>query len=66
MDGNIMVDGVLVSCYASFDHDLAHIGMLPVRWFPTVMQLVFGRENNNPLFVELAKEFGRFLLPYSK
>ena len=24
-DGNILVDGVLASCYASFDHGLAHL-----------------------------------------
>ena len=28
-EGNIVVDGVLASCYASFDHDLAHIAMVP-------------------------------------
>ena len=25
MEGNIIVDGVLTSCYASASHDLAHI-----------------------------------------
>ena len=34
MEGNIIVDGVLASCYASFDHDLAHIAMAPMQWIP--------------------------------
>ena len=28
-----MVDGVLVSCYADFDHDLAHITITPMQKF---------------------------------
>ena len=32
-EGNIVVDGVLASCYASFDHDLAHITMAPIQLF---------------------------------
>ena len=55
-----MVDGVLASCYASVDHDLAHVGMLLIRWFPTIMDLVFGRENDDPLFLKIAKECIRF------
>ena len=31
MEGNIIVDGVLASCYASVDHDLGHIAMVPMR-----------------------------------
>ena len=29
-DGNIVVDQILASCYASFDHDLAHLMMMPM------------------------------------
>ena len=61
-----MVDGVLASCYASVDHDLAHFVMFPIRRFPTIMEMFFGRENGNPLFVKLTKGFGRFILPYGK
>ena len=38
--GNIMVDGVLASCYASVNHDLGHIVMTPIRWFPEMVQWV--------------------------
>ena len=33
MEGNIIVDGVLASCYVSPDHDLAHIAMTPCDGF---------------------------------
>ena len=66
MDGNTVVDGILASCYASVDYNLAHIGMLPLRWFPTMMELLFGKENDNALYLNFAKEFSRFLLPYGK
>ena len=42
MEGNIVVDGVLASCYASSDHHAAHIGMTPIRWFPEIMNWIFG------------------------
>ena len=39
MGGNIVVDGVLASCYALSDHDLVHIVMTPMRWFPAMMNV---------------------------
>ena len=36
-----MVDGILASCYASFDHDLAHIAMTPIQWFPEIIEGIF-------------------------
>ena len=39
MEGNIVVDGVLASCYAFADHDLAHIGITPMRWFPDICRV---------------------------
>ena len=33
LEGNIVVDGVLASCYASFDHDLVHLVTSPMRWY---------------------------------
>ena len=46
MEGNILVDGVLASCYASFDHDMAHIVMKPLLWFPSLMDLLLGEEKS--------------------
>ena len=42
--GNIVVDGVVASCYASTDHDLAHIGTFPMRWFPTMVEWILGQD----------------------
>ena len=62
-DGNIVVGGVLASCYASFDHDLAHLTMIPMQWYPELTQWIFGVNNGSPEYVEITKEFGRWVLP---
>ena len=65
-NGKIVVDGVLASCYASFDHDLAHIGMAPIRWFPEVIELMFGEDKESACFLKIAKDIGRWVLPLEK
>ena len=65
-EGNIVVDGVLASCYASFDHDLAHITMAPIQWFPEIIEGIFGKEKESLAYVNIAKELGRWLLPYGQ
>ena len=47
MEGNIVVDGVLASCYASVPHDLGHLGMMPIRWFPRAVEWLFGQDNKS-------------------
>ena len=64
MDGNIVVDGVLASCYAFSDHDLAHIAMTPMRWFPFVMNYIFHVKDGSPGFVNIAEDLGRLMLIY--
>ena len=59
-----MVDGILVSCYASFDHDLAHLMMTPMQWCPQMIDWIFGQNDEDKGFVKLAKEFGRLILPH--
>ena len=59
MEGNIVVDGILVSCYASADHNLAHLGMTPMRWFPDIVDYIFG---NDHVYVNIAKDLGRLAL----
>ena len=65
MEGNIVVDGILASCYASFDHNLAHFAMTPVQLFPTIIGWTFGCNNEIPDYTIMAKSVGRYLLPYS-
>ena len=62
-EGNIVVDGVLASCYASFDHDLAHFTIKPMRWFPEITTWIFGENNGSPTYVNIAKHLGKWLVP---
>ena len=56
-----MVDGVLASCYASTDHDLAHIAMTPIRWFPEMTAWIFGREDGYKIYTDILEKFGTLL-----
>ena len=49
-----MVDGVLASCCPSAHHDLAHMAMAPIRWFPKISEWIFGDENGILGFVRMA------------
>ena len=62
-EGNIVVDGILASCYASFDHDLAHISMTPMKLFPELMEKIFGDNNGMQGYVSFVKILGRYLIP---
>ena len=63
MEGNILVDGVLASCYASYHHDLAHILMTPMQRFPGFMEWIFGEDYGHRVYVHLGQEIGDWLLP---
>ena len=41
-EGNIMVNRVLVSCYANTHHDVAHLAMTLMHRFSAVMKRIFG------------------------
>ena len=59
-----MVDGVLASCYAFSDHDLAHIGLTPIRWFPGIIDWVFGEDQESPVYLMVADQLTRWVLHY--
>ena len=63
MEGSIVVDGVLASCYPSAQHDLAHIGMAPIRWFPKIFEWIFGDEHGIQGYVKMAEDLGQWILP---
>ena len=65
-EGNIVVDGVLASCYAYVNHDVAHIGMTPIRWFPNMIQWVFDQDEGLSAFADTANELGKWILPYKQ
>ena len=58
-----MVDEVLTSCYPSVPHDLSHIGMAPIRWFPKMIEWIFGDDNESKGYVMISEEFGKWTLP---
>ena len=63
MEGNILVDGVLASCYASYNHDLAHIVMTPMQGFLGLAEWIFGEDYGHRVYVQIAQEMGTWLLP---
>ena len=60
-EGSLVVDGILASCYASFDHDLGHIAITPIQWFPEIIEWFFG---GFPDYVGISKMLGRVGLPH--
>ena len=63
-EGNIVVDGVLTSCYGSFDATLAHTVMTLMQWFPEIIDGIFGEDTGNSVYVKIKQSFGKLLLPY--
>ena len=66
MEGSILVDGILASCYPSVHHDLAHIGMTPMRWFPWMIEQIYGEGSGSTGYVEVALQWARWVLPYQE
>ena len=66
-EGNIIVDGILASCYpSSVDYHLAHLSMGPMRWFPNIMQMIFGEDDRIPAFFRINEELGMWMLPFGQ
>ena len=63
MECKIIVDGLLVSCYADFGHDVAHFSMTPMHWLPGIIEWVFGEDTGFSTFVYMARELGLQLMP---
>ena len=61
-EGNIIVDGVLASCYPSTDHNLAHFAMTPIQWFPETKHWMFSEGNGFPVYVQITEELGNWIL----
>ena len=63
MVGNIVIEGVVSSCYALYNYDVAHIALTPIRLLPRFTEWVFGNDMGGQTFVEIAKYLGNFALP---
>ena len=66
MNGNMMVDGIMASCYASANHDLAHFSMMPVKLFPNTINWIFDDKNGFPFPIKIMEEVAKWLLPYGQ
>ena len=63
MEGKIIVDGILASCYADFHQDLAHLSVIPIQQFSKVMEWILGNDTGFPVYVSIARELGMLMLP---
>ena len=63
MEGNIVVDGVLASCHASFNHDLAQVITTPLRWFPELMDWIDGDDDGFHVYAKIGMEVGWMIMP---
>ena len=45
-------------------HDLAHMVMMPISWYPEVMEWVFGIEDGFTGFVKIMEILWKYVLPY--
>ena len=58
-----MVNGVVASCYADFDHVLADLIMIPMERFSEAMMWIFGDDTGFPVYVKTARAVGILMLP---
>ena len=65
-EGNIVVNGVLASCYAYFNHDVAHTAMAPLRWFPGMMEWTSGDDNGFHVYTKSWMQIGFDVLPFGQ
>ena len=58
-----MVDEVLASCYASGNHDIVHIVVVLVRYFPELTKWIFGGENGFSTHIKIIQHFHKWVIP---
>ena len=63
MDGNIIVDGILASCYIASHNDLAHIFMAPIRRIPEAAAWIFGEDSGFSAYVKINEHLGDWFMP---
>ena len=61
MNGNIVVDDILASCYAFSEHNLANIVMTPMQWYPEIIDWIIGKDKESSGYVILLSDIDRWL-----
>ena len=58
----MIVNDIYASCYAAISHNVAHIGLAPMRWFPWLLDSDPNLQGARP-YVKFLKQLGIYLLP---
>ena len=64
LEGTMLVDGILASCYATVNHDLGHIGVAPIRWFPHMIEWIFGDEDGFLIYANIGEYVAKWMQPF--
>ena len=62
INGKILVDGVLASCFPGSYHDLVHLVITPMQRFSEVVEWFFGNDAGFPVYVDTADILGTFCI----
>ena len=62
MEGNIMVDEALASCYASGHYDIVHNTLVFVRYFPELVMWNFGEEDVFSSYIKIIQHFHKWVI----
>ena len=63
VEGNIMVDRVLASCYDSIHHEVAHSLIKPVQWYLGMVEWIFGDGSGPSAYVGILEDVNRGVVP---
>ena len=63
MEGNLIVDGILASCYPSADHDVVHLVMTPLRWFPEITEWFLGEDDGIAGYIKIIAHMSQWTIP---
>ena len=61
-EGNILVDGVLTSCYAGYHPVLTHFAIMPMQPLPNIIEWTLGDDIGFPVYAYIAHKLGTLLL----
>ena len=64
LKGNIIIDEVLASCYASVPHDLARVGMTPIRLVSDVTDWILDHDEKSSAYITIFQDCMEWLLLY--